>query len=157
MAAEPGCVFCAILAGSLPASFIYRDGRTAAFMDIQPVTPGHVLVIPAAHAPSLADLEREDGERLFAVGQRVAAAARTAAESGAIRCEGVNFFLADGVAAGQEVFHVHLHVLPRFAGDGFGLTFPADYAARPPRAELDRIAAALQRALPASATGHASL
>jgi diadenosine tetraphosphate (Ap4A) HIT family hydrolase len=140
-----GCVFCAILAGESPASFVHRDDRVAAFLDIRPVTPGHTLVILVAHATYLADLALEDGRRLFAVGQRVAAALRESAAAGVLRCEGVNFFLADGVAAGQEVFHVHLHVFPRFEGDGFGLRFGPGYGARPPRDELDRLAAALRR------------
>jgi diadenosine tetraphosphate (Ap4A) HIT family hydrolase len=57
-----------------------------------------------------------------------------------VKCDGINFFVADGVAAGQEVFHVHLHVIPRFPGDGFGLKLPPDYKDRPPRSELDDIA-----------------
>ncbi len=61
-----------------------------------------------------------------------------------LRCEGVNFFLADGVAAGQAVFHVHLHVIPRFEGDGFGLRFGPDYGTRPGRDELDAIAGQLR-------------
>jgi histidine triad (HIT) family protein len=64
-----------------------------------------------------------------------------------IRCEGVNFFLADGQAAGQEVFHVHLHVIPRYRGDGFGFRFGADYVHLPGRDSLDQVAAAIQQAL----------
>jgi histidine triad (HIT) family protein len=78
------------------------------------------------------------------VAHRMAAALR--ASGGAIRCEGVNLFLADGAAAMQEVFHVHLHVFPRWRGDGFGLRFGPHYAVRP-RAELDAAAASLRAAL----------
>jgi len=74
------------------------------------------------------------------VAHRLAAALRASD----VRCEGVNLFLADGEAAMQEVFHVHLHVFPRYVGDGFGLRFGPDYKARPPREELDRIAAQLR-------------
>ena len=81
-----------------------------------------------------------EGGALFAAGQRVAAALR----SSGLRCEGVNLRLADGEAAGQEVFHVHLHVIPRFAGDGFGLTFGPAYGQLPPRAELDALAEQLR-------------
>jgi histidine triad (HIT) family protein len=94
------CVFCRILAGELPASFVLRGERVAAFMDIQPVNPGHVLVIPLRHAASLAELDAEEAAEMMRAGRRVAAALR---ESG-LRCEGVNLFLADGEAAGQEVF-----------------------------------------------------
>jgi histidine triad (HIT) family protein len=64
-----------------------------------------------------------------------------------VKCNGVNLFLADGEAAGQEVFHVHLHVFPRYSGDGFGLNLPADYEDRPARAELNDIAQRLRLAL----------
>ena len=137
------CVICQLLAGELEVSLVYQDDVCSALMDIQPINPGHVLVVPRRHAASLAELEEEDGAQIFRVAQRVAAALR---KSG-LKCEGVNFFLADGVAAGQEVFHVHLHVFPRYAGDGFGLRLPPDYAQRPPRAELNAIAERLRIAL----------
>jgi diadenosine tetraphosphate (Ap4A) HIT family hydrolase len=112
-------------------------------MDIKPVVRGHMLVVPRKHAAFLADLAEEDGAQLFRVGQLAAAALR----SSTIRCEGVNFFLADGEAAGQEIFHVHLHVFPRFVGDGFGLRFPPDYSVSP-RTELDQAAANLRQGWP---------
>ena len=134
------CVFCKLLSGELEVSLVHRDDLCAALMDIQPVTPGHVLVVPLRHAPYLADLNPEEGERMFLVAQRVAAALR---KSG-LKCDGVNFFLADGEAAGQEVFHAHLHVFPRFPNDGFGLRLPPTYSQRPERKELDQIAATLR-------------
>jgi histidine triad (HIT) family protein len=126
------CVFCEILAGNAPASVVFEDERTVTFLDHRPVTPGHMLVIPRVHVEYLAGLDPEDGAQLFRVGMRAAAALRASS----LRCEGVNFHLADGEVAGQEVFHVHLHVIARFAGDGFGLRFPPDYRIRG-RAELD--------------------
>lgn len=136
------CVFCRILAGELPGTFVYRDERCAAFMDIKPVNPGHLLVVPLNHATHLADLDGTAAAHLMEVGHRLAGALR----GSGLRCEGVNFFLADGEAAGQEVFHVHLHVLPRFQGDGFGLRFGPDYVERP-RAELEQSAGRIVRAL----------
>lgn len=136
------CVFCRILAGELPGTFVYRDARCAAFMDIKPVTPGHLLVVPLTHAAHLADLESAAAAHLMEVGHLLAAALR----GSGLRCEGVNFFLADGEAAGQEVFHVHLHVLPRFRGDGFGLRFGPDHVERT-RAELEQSAEPIVRAL----------
>ena len=133
---ENDCVFCRILSGEEEVTVIHEDDRCVAFMDVQPVNPGHALIVPRKHAPYLADLEAEDGAQMFRVAQRVAAALR---ECG-VKCEGVNFFLADGEAAGQEVFHVHLHVFPRYRGDGFGLKLPPDYQDRPPREELNEIA-----------------
>ncbi|HSQ32458.1 MAG TPA: HIT family protein [Gemmatimonadaceae bacterium] len=138
------CVFCRILAGELPASFVYRDDHCAAFMDIRPVNPGHLLVVPVRHATYLADLEGDIAARLMRVAHDAAAALRASS----LRCEGVNFFLADGEAAMQEVMHVHLHVFPRFRGDGFGLRFsPEYYTRRADRTELDETAATLSRLL----------
>jgi histidine triad (HIT) family protein len=112
-------------------------------MDIQPVNEGHILVVPRVHAAHLAHLEIETGAQLFRVGMALSGAIR---QSG-VRCEGVNLFLADGEAAGQEVFHVHLHVIPRFRGDGFGFRFPAGYHTLPERRELDGVAADIRRIL----------
>ena len=133
-------VFCEIVGGTRPGSFVYRDERVAAFMDVQPVNPGHVLVVPIAHAAHLADLPAATAADLMRVGQRLAAALRASD----VRCEGINFFLADGAAAMQEVFHVHLHVFPRYRGDGFGLTFGPNYTKRPAPTELERIAKQLR-------------
>ena len=137
------CVFCGILAGRLPASVVMRDAGCTAFMDIQPINAGHVLVVPDDHAASLANLPADAGAGLFRTARKVAAALY----GSGLRCEGINLFLADGEAAGQEVFHVHLHVIPRFEGDDFGLTFGPDYANRPGREELERAARQVRGAL----------
>jgi histidine triad (HIT) family protein len=139
----PDCIFCQILAGEAPASIIYRDQRVAAFMDIMPVNPGHLLVVPIRHATYLADLDPEDGAQLFRVGQQLT----DALFKSGVRCDGSNLFLANGAVAGQEVFHVHLHVLPRYRGDGFGFRFGPDYGRQPPRAELEALAAQLRSAM----------
>ncbi len=137
------CPFCAIIEGQAPASHVYEDEVVVAFMDIKPVNPGHLLVIPRGHASDLGQLDPEAGCHLFRIGQQLAAGLR---RSG-LRCEGINLFLADGEAAGQQVGHVHLHVLPRFRGDGFGLRFGPDYHRRPSRESLDAAAAAIRQAL----------
>lgn len=137
------CAFCEIIDGRAPASFVYDDERVVAFMDIRPVNPGHVLVVPRDHASYLADLDPEVGGHLFRVGMRLAVALRRSA----LRCEGINLYLADGEAAGQEVWHVHLHTVPRFRGDGFGLRFGPDYGRQPGRESLDEVAAAVRQAL----------
>ena len=139
----PDCIFCRILRGDAPASFVHRDDVCSAFMDIQPVNPGHLLVVPNAHAPHLADLDAGTAAHLMRVAHRLTAAIRATP----LRCEGVNFLLADGEAAMQEVFHVHLHVFPRFKGDGFGLRFGPRYFELPERAALDRAAEQIRGAL----------
>lgn len=137
------CIFCAILANKQPSSQVYQDDLCTAFMDIRPVNSGHLLVIPNQHAAYLADLEVETGAQMFRVAQKLAAALR---KSG-LKCEGVDLFLADGEAAGQEVFHTHLHVIPRYRGDGFGFRFPPSYFDLPSRAELDDESAKIKAAL----------
>ena len=139
------CVFCEIAAGRSPASVVARDDRSIAFMDIRPVTPGHLLVIPNAHLPSLADLPEDLAAHLFVLATRLAAAVR---RSG-LPCEGVDLFLADGEAAGQEVFHAHLHVIPRWSGDGFRIEIGAYADPAPGRDELDANAASIRGALAA--------
>ena len=138
-----GCIFCEILAGQAPGSFVYRDDLCSAFMDIHQPTPGKLLVVPNAHATYLADLLPATGGRMFQVAQRLAAALR---QSG-LRCEGINLFLSDGSAAGQDVFHVHLHVMPRFEGDGVKLRFGQALAVYPSREQLDQLAAQITRVL----------
>jgi histidine triad (HIT) family protein len=129
--------------GTEPYSLVHETRSVIALMDIQPVNPGHVFVVPKTHATYLADLDRKLGGEVFEVGMTVAAGLR---RSG-VRCEGVNLFLADGAAAGQEVFHVHLHVFPRFENDGFGLRFGPEYGKRAARADLDRISAQIRKAI----------
>ncbi|MGH9840327.1 MAG: HIT family protein [Blastocatellia bacterium] len=145
MTDEKDCVFCKLLNGEMEASFVYQDNICSAFMDIQPVNAGHVLVVTNRHAPYLADLEAEEGAHIFRVAQRLSAALR---KSG-VPCEGINFFLADGEAAMQDVFHVHLHVFPRYAGDGFGLKFAPAYYQKPERGELNHVAEGIKKAIKA--------
>ena len=103
------CVFCEIVAGRAEASVVHEDDQVVAFLDINPINPGHLPVIPRRHLPALSDLEPELGGHLF----RVALAMQRADRRSGVRREGINLFVADGEAAGQEVFHAHLHVFPR--------------------------------------------
>jgi histidine triad (HIT) family protein len=139
------CTFCEIVAGQLPASLVWRDRLVLAFLDIHPRNPGHTLVVPAIHYPSLADLPEATGARMFAVAQRIAGALRQSS----VRCEAVSLALADGPAAGQEVPHVHLHVQPRFVGDAESRT------ATPTRVQLDRLASEIATLLATSSATQA--
>jgi histidine triad (HIT) family protein len=143
MTFQPTCIFCQILSGEAKASVIYKDDLVTAFMDTRPLLPGHVLIIPNDHCSSLEDLDDTVGCHMFNLACRLAQAIRRSEP----RSEGVNFFLADGEAAGQTVFHSHLHVIPRFSGDGFGIHFPPSYGQRPSRDELDERAEILQKTL----------
>jgi len=108
------CPFCKILAGELPGTVVYADQICTVLMDIQPINPGHLLVLPNEHYQDFNDLPQESGKHIFGITQKLALAVR---KSG-IRCEGINLFLADGKVALQEVPHFHLHIIPRFEGDG---------------------------------------
>lgn len=137
------CIFCDILAGKAPANFVYSDDLCAAFMDIRPVNPGHVLVVPRQHTVLLTDLEETPTRQIFWVAQQVDIALRKTG----LKCEAVNLFLADGRAAGQEVLHVHLHIMPRFHGDAHHLRFSPSYFHRTPQSELERNAALIRQQL----------
>jgi histidine triad (HIT) family protein len=134
------CVFCQIAAGESPVSVFYEDDVVLGFMTIGPVTTGHAMVIPKQHFAYLGEMDEATGRHLWTVTQHTAEALR---HSG-VRCEGVNLFLADGEAAFQEIFHVHMHVFPRYKGDPFKLT--ADWSIHPPREELDQIARQIRTA-----------
>jgi histidine triad (HIT) family protein len=134
------CTFCAIAERVLPNSIVYEDDHIFAFMDIHPISRGHIVVAPRQHFANLAELPETIGSEMFVVGHRLAAAIR---RSG-VRCEGVTLTLADGAAAGQDVMHCHLHVLPRFEGD----TYRVNTAwSTPTRQELDAVASLISSAL----------
>ncbi|MDF1501223.1 MAG: HIT family protein [Anaerolineales bacterium] len=129
---DPECVFCNIVHGDGEAHIIYKDERVTAFLDIHPVNPGHTLVIPNVHAASIQDIPDDICGWMFVIGRDIDAGLR---QSG-LRSEAVNLYLADGRAAGQVVFHAHLHVIPRFPGDPSGLKLPAGPPGSPSPAEL---------------------
>ena len=130
------CLFCAIVAGDIPSERVDEDERTVAFMDINPATPGHTLVVPRRHSQDLFDVPAEDLAACMATAQRVAGRAREALDA-----EGVNLMQSSGRAAWQDVFHFHVHVIPRYAGDP--LVLPWTPAAGDP-AESARTAATLR-------------
>ncbi len=138
------CIFCAIVREDAPATFLHQDDRVVAFMDTRPVQPGHLLVVPRAHARLLPELDDGTLSRLWAVATHLNRALRRSA----LPVEAVSVYVADGDAAGQEVAHVHIHLIPRRAGDGFGFRFPPDYGTRPGRPELESIADQIRSGLP---------
>jgi histidine triad (HIT) family protein len=135
------CIFCEILGGNSPASFTYEDDTVVAFMDVQPITHGHMLVVPREHAVLMSEVNETVAMRTFRVARKLSAVVR-----GTLGATGVNLFVADGETAFQDVPHFHVHVIPRYPNDGFGLTFPERYAQPPSRAALETIAAAVRAA-----------
>ena len=136
------CIYCEILNGNSPASFVYQDDTVVAFLDIQPITQGHVLVVPREHATLMSNVNETVAMRSFRVARMLSSVVR-----GTLGATGVNLFVADGESAFQDVPHFHVHVIPRYPNDGFGLTFPDRYAQPPSRAELEAIADAIRAAV----------
>ena len=133
------CVFCKIADGQIPASTVYEDEDCVAFMDIGQVNPGHVLVAAKRHAQ---DLYALDDAQAAAVARGVARVAR--AIRAAFAPEGLSVYQANGAAAGQTVFHYHVHLVPRFANDAMRFTWPVQ---NPPREALEEHAARIRASL----------
>jgi histidine triad (HIT) family protein len=133
------CVFCRIVAGQIPSTKVFEDEHTLAFMDLGQVNPGHVLVAVKKHAENLYALDDAQAAAVARAGAKIARAIRDA-----FKPEGLSVYQANGKAAGQTVFHYHVHLLPRHAGDGMELTWPVK---NPPREKLEAYAAKIRTAL----------
>ncbi len=138
----PHCTFCDIIRGAAEVSVCYEDADAIAFMDIQPVSAGHLLVVPRQHYESLDDLPPALASHLFDVALQLAGVARRV-----VGAEGLNMVVNSGAAAGQDVFHYHVHVIPRTSGDGFDIPLPFPGSAMPERNRLDATAAQIIAAL----------
>jgi histidine triad (HIT) family protein len=117
------CIFCKIAAGEIPCTRVYEDDVCLAFMDIGPIAPGHTLVIPKVHVERLADLPADTAAH---IARRLGPLA--AAVQGAMDAAGVNLLQNNGTAAGQQVPHLHYHLIPRRPNDGLGFRWPAKKA-----------------------------
>ncbi|GGL39930.1 HIT family protein [Planomonospora parontospora subsp. antibiotica] len=140
MARMEACIFCEIVAGRAEAGIVYDDDNVVAILDHKPATIGHVLVIPRMHIAGLAHADDAVGTAIWRAARHMSAALRASG----LRCDGVRLSLADGEAAGQDVFHLHLHVVPRYPGDGVVVT--ADWKKRS-RELLDQDAVLIRSAL----------
>ena len=109
---DENCIFCKILAGEIPSTAVYEDDDFKAILDVNPAARGHVIILPKNHAANIYELPDEDASKIMVVAKKIA----TAIEK-AYHCDGVNILQNNGEAAGQTVFHLHVHVIPRFKGD----------------------------------------
>ena len=109
---DENCIFCKILAGEIPSTAVYEDDDFKAILDVNPAARGHVIILPKNHAANIYELPDEDASKIMIVAKKIA----TAIEK-AYHCDGVNILQNNGEAAGQTVFHLHVHVIPRFKGD----------------------------------------
>ncbi len=133
------CVFCKIVAGQIPSTRVFEDEHTLAFMDLGQVNPGHTLVAVKKHAENIYALDDEQAAAVARTSVRVSRAIREA-----FKPEGLSVYQANGKAAGQTVFHYHVHLLPRHAGDGMELTWPVK---NPPREKLEEYAGKIRAGL----------
>ena len=131
------CCFCSIVQGVENASVVLSTEGELAFLDVSPVNPGHTLVVPRRHVSAFTELTASEASSLAVAAQRVA----TALKEGLSGCVGVTLSLADGEGAGQEVPHVHFHVIPRYRSDDFGWR---RFGQRVDRSGLDSLAAVLR-------------
>ena len=139
----PGqCIFCRLIAGEIPATRVYEDELTLAFMDLGQVNPGHVLVAVKRHAATLLDLKPDEAGAAMRTARRMALAIKQTFDP-----PGITLLQANGAAGEQTVFHFHLHVVPRHAGDGISLSWPRK---DPPREQLEAYALRLRAELAAN-------
>ena len=132
------CIFCDLVQGAAEVSMCYEDSTAIAFMDIQPVNPGHVLVVPREHYEAIQDVPREVGAHLYDVAVRLIPVVQEATGT-----RDMNVIVNSGAAAGQNVMHYHIHIIPRRAGDGFDVQLPFEGSEMPHREQLDAMAAVI--------------
>ena len=142
MGKSTSCIFCDIVRGAAEVSVCYEDPTALAFLDIQPVNPGHTLVVPREHFESLSDMPAELTNHLFQVATRLGPIVKKISKA-----DGLNIVVNSGAAAGQDVFHYHVHIIPRKQGDGFDISLPFSQSDMPERSKLDACAARIHAEL----------
>lgn len=113
------CIFCKIIEGKIPSARIYEDEKVVCFLDIMPANKGHCIVIPKNHSKDLSAMKDGDAEAAIKAARKVAKAL-----SLSLGCPGFNLIMNNGMEAGQVVFHSHIHLVPRFKGDGLKIKWP---------------------------------
>ncbi len=133
------CIFCKIAAGVIPSATVYEDDDFRAILDIAPAHKGHVIVLPKAHFDNLLTCAPEVAAKALPVVQKIAVALKKT-----LGCDGINILQNNGTAAGQSVFHLHIHIIPRYEGDGILPVWPqGEYA----EGEATALAANIQKNL----------
>ena len=133
------CIFCKLANGVFPTSTVYEDEDFRAILDIAPAHKGHVLILPKKHADNIFGLDDDTASKIFPLAKRIASAVKTVTG-----CDGINILQNNGTAAGQSVFHLHVHIVPRFEGDGLLPVWPQG---KYDEGEADQMAAKLSEAI----------
>lgn len=114
--ADENCIFCKIIAGEIPSTAVYEDEDFRAILDVNPAARGHVIILPKKHAANIFELDEAEAAKVFPIAKKIATALMKT-----YHCDGVNILQNNGEAAGQTVFHLHVHVVPRYYGDGVNI------------------------------------
>ncbi len=137
----PECIFCRIVRGTQASTKIFEDDNMIAFLDFKPITKGHILIIPKKHTELLTELEDNLAGGMIVLAKKIGKALRKSK----LNCHAVNYIMSDGAEAGQRIFHVHMHVIPRYRGDGFGLRMPERDEDEEDEKKLERTAAKIRK------------
>lgn len=116
---DENCIFCKLANGDIPTHTVYEDDYLRAIMDASPANKGHVIILPKSHAANIFELEETYVEKAFVLAKKIAIALKNL-----LKCDGINILQNNGEAAGQTVFHFHVHVIPRYNKDSCKITWP---------------------------------
>ena len=136
---DQDCIFCKIVAGEIPSTTIYEDEDFKVILDINPASKGHAVILPKNHAKNLFELPDDDAEKIFKVARKCGAAMMEV-----LHCDGLNVLQNNGEAAGQTVFHLHVHLIPRYDGDNVHIKWipnPVEIS----KEETEKIAEAIRK------------
>lgn len=125
---DPNCIFCKIANGEIPSTTLYEDDNFRVIFDIAPASFGHAIILPKNHAANIYELSEEDASKIFVVAKKVATALQQA-----LQCDGINILQNNGEVAGQTVFHLHIHIIPRYEDDTVTISW------KPGKANLDEL------------------
>lgn len=137
------CIFCSVVRKTSPSAIVYEDSNMIVIMDIKPITPGHMLVVPKEHQELITELDDQLVGKMLIVAKKMGLALKASK----LGCRGVSYLLSDGSAAGQEIYHTHLHIIPRYSNDGFYLHFPEGREEETTLEDLNRTATKLRAKL----------
>jgi len=139
----PECIFCDIIRGKIASTTVFENDDVIAFMDNKPITRGHVLLIPKKHTELLTELDDRIAGRMMIAAKKIGIALKKSK----LNCSGINYILSDGAEAGQDIFHVHMHIIPRYRGDGFGLRMPKRDEEESEEKTLERTAVKIRKTM----------
>lgn len=131
-----------IVRGTQPSVKLFEDENVIAFMDFKPITKGHILIMPKKHAEFLTELDDNLAGEMITLAKKVGKALRKSK----LNCHAVNYIMSDGAEAGQRIFHAHMHIIPRYRGDGFGLRMPERDDDETDEKKLERIVSKIRKA-----------